>query len=76
MAHKCTCDICGADASQDEFIVPFVNTYYAMRNGVKLSSFDRIEPCNFNLCFKHYCEIAKVLKSMYDKNTKSERNEG
>lgn len=75
MAHKCVCDICGADASPEEFIVPLAKTYWAVRNGVKLCSMERIETCTLNFCGKHYRQVGGILKELQERHKREENNE-
>lgn len=70
MSKKTVCDICGADADDREYIVPFVNTYFVERDRVKLAAFDRLEPCAFNLCQYHCNQLACLLKSWYESYNK------
>jgi len=71
MAHKCVCDICGADAYPHEFIVPFVRVYRAEMDGVKLFDYDKFETCTVNFCSKHYRKVASALKAMRDECMKT-----
>lgn len=62
MSMKYVCDLCGADATQEKFVIPMINTYYV--TGIshkKLASFSKMEACEVNLCAYHQTTIANLL---------------
>lgn len=66
MAKKTVCDFCGMDASEEEYIVPLKNTYYAENLGVKLMAFDRMEATTVNLCDSCFITIGNTLSNRRD----------
>lgn len=68
MSYKCVCDLCGMEARQDEFLVPFLKTNYIENGrGVKIKAVDITETCKLNFCDKHYHEIGAIIRSLGDK---------
>lgn len=70
MAQKTVCDICGRDASPLEFVVPYMNTYYTERDGVKLGEFDRCDTRRLNFCGACYRVVGGYLRALHDKHNK------
>lgn len=51
MSVKYVCDACGADAVEEKFLIPMLNTYTVVGGReVKLAAFSKPETCAVNLC--------------------------
>ena len=61
---KTVCDICGNYATDEEFIFPCYNQYYAMNRGIKIASFEKLETHKYNLCDKCKIMIANAILIM------------
>lgn len=65
MSVRYVCDACGADATEEKFLMPMLNTYTVMGNrGRKLASFSKTEKCAVNLCVDCQAAVAGLLDSI------------
>lgn len=58
------CDICKKHTAYNTFSVPKINKYYAMKNGVRLTSFDRLEKTDMVICCDCQGVIARFIESI------------
>lgn len=67
---KTICDICGKDAvygkdgAYEEYVLPVVNEYYIINRGVKITAYEKLEVCNYNLCDKCKATLANTINYM------------
>lgn len=61
---KHVCDICGKDAVDDNFILPFNKRYYAVGNGTEISAFTNLEKDSMDLCVDCMKKIASLIDNM------------
>ena len=59
MAVKIVCDLCGEDADETEFILPYYEDYVCEKNGQPITKVRvGIKPRAINLCHEHMKQLA------------------
>lgn len=61
---KCVCDLCGKDAPEASFIVPYWEKLIIMNRGKQIGTAPpQLTSCKMNLCREHQGMIASVIEA-------------
>lgn len=55
------CDVCEENRASEKFSIPKYERYYAMKNGVKMMEFKRLECSEIYICPRCQETIAKII---------------